>query len=434
MKTRRIYPNYFIRKVIQMNSTQSSLFIGCDVSSDVNFFSFLLQDGTSVGSANFPNNVDGTNKLIELIFTKLNKFNCSSFLFGVEATSNYHTHLLRTIAASKLNLDFDMHLYQLNAQLVRNFKKAYPIKSKTDKYDAYIIAERLRFGNLPEEFIPFDKYEPLRRLTRARFHIIKMIEKETNYFLSILFIKFSEYKKMPFSKTLGNTSSTLITEFDLQDIEDISIGELVDFLIIKSKNRFQDPEAYAIEVKKVVRNCYRIEPKLNDAINTILAISLENIKAFKKSLNTINKSITKEFSLFQCTLNSIPGIGVIYAASILSEIGSRHFSNDGKLAKFAGITWFHKESNKFSSEETRMTKAGNIYLRYYLLQAANSVKNYCYEFGIYYHKKYNEVNKHQHKRAIALSARKLIRVIFILLRDKTLYDPSRYLNATGGDS
>ena len=43
------------------------------------------------------------------------------------------------------------------------------------------------------------------------------------------------------------------------------------------------------------------------------------------------------------------------------------------------------------------------------------------EFSNYYSKKFNEVTKYQHKRALALSSRKLVRLIHSLLRDNRLY-------------
>ncbi|MFW6030917.1 MAG: hypothetical protein ACOCRO_11790, partial [Halanaerobiales bacterium] len=86
------------------------------------------------------------------------------------------------------------------------------------------------------------------------------------------------------------------------------------------------------------------------------------------------------------------------------------------------------------SDETSMSKFGNKYLRYYFIQAANSVKNHCQEYHDYYWKKHNESTKHKHKRSLVLSARKLVRLIFVLLRDNTLYDPSRYLETKGGGS
>ncbi|SFK34822.1 hypothetical protein SAMN04488569_10251, partial [Marinilactibacillus piezotolerans] len=39
----------------------------------------------------------------------------------------------------------------------------------------------------------------------------------------------------------------------------------------------------------------------------------------------------------------------------------------------------------------------------------------------YYQKKYKEVPKTQHKRALVLTARKLVRLVFALLSDHQLY-------------
>ena len=43
------------------------------------------------------------------------------------------------------------------------------------------------------------------------------------------------------------------------------------------------------------------------------------------------------------------------------------------------------------------------------------------EYLDYYHKKYGEVLIHKHKRALALTGRKLVRLIFALLRNNQLY-------------
>ena len=51
-----------------------------------------------------------------------------------------------------------------------------------------------------------------------------------------------------------------------------------------------------------------------------------------------------------------------------------------------------------------MIKSGNRFLRYYLLEAANSVRGCDSEFQRYYDLKYHEVNMGQHKRALALTA------------------------------
>lgn len=72
-----------------------------------------------------------------------------------------------------------------------------------------------------------------------------------------------------------------------------------------------------------------------------------------------------------------------------------------------------------------MSKAGNRYLRYYLIEAANSVKNNIPEYKAFYLKKFSEAKTHQHKRALALMSRKLIRLIFGLLAINQLYSAKK---------
>ncbi len=371
----------------------NTLYVGCDVSSDDNYFCFLLGDGTKLDTKCFDNNKSGANKLVKLILKHLETNSLSALIFGVEATSNYHFHLLNFIAYNELLADYDVKVYQLNAKIIKNFKDAYSDKSKTDKYDAFIIADKLRFGRLPEEYTPFNEYEPLKRLTRTRFHLAENLRREMNYFISNLFLKFSEYKKLPFSNTFGATSVALFTEFDVEEIADLSIQELIDFLVEKGKNRFSDPEGYAKEIKRIARNCYNIDRDIQDAVNLTLETSLDTIKALKSSLKRVNKAIEREVSKFQQTLDSIPGIGPIFTSGIIAEIGNiSNFTDEAKLAKYAGLVWNHKQSNDYKSDETGMSKYGNKYLRYYLIQAANSVKNYCPEYKDYYSKKAQRVN------------------------------------------
>ena len=109
----------------------------------------------------------------------------------------------------------------------------------------------------------------------------------------------------------------------------------------------------------------------------------------------------------------------------MAEIGSvKAFRSQDAIAKYAGIVWNPDQSGNFSADDLNMSKAGNRYLRYYLMEAANSVKNHAPVYNAFYHKKFGEVTKHQHKRALALTSRKLIRLIFGLLDKNQLYSES----------
>ena len=70
-----------------------------------------------------------------------------------------------------------------------------------------------------------------------------------------------------------------------------------------------------------------------------------------------------------------------------------------------------------------MSKAGNKYLRYYLIEATGSVILNLPEYKAFYQKKFDEVKTHQHKRSLTLTSQKFIRLVFGLLAKNQLFVP-----------
>ena len=91
------------------------------------------------------------------------------------------------------------------------------------------------------------------------------------------------------------------------------------------------------------------------------------------------------------------------------------------LAKYAGLTWQQHQSGNFEAQTTRMIHSSNRFLKYYLCEAAFSLVRCDKEYRDFYNLKYKEVNRFQHKRALALTARKFVRLVFALFKDKRLY-------------
>ena len=126
------------------------------------------------------------------------------------------------------------------------------------------------------------------------------------------------------------------------------------------------------------------------------------------------------------TLTSIKGIGPVYSAGIISEIGSiKRFKDQASLAKYAGLSWSRYQSGNFDADNTHLINSGNRYLRYYLIEAANLVRRHDPELKSFYELKYRETPKTPHKRALALTARKFVRLVYALLRDQRLYSPPK---------
>lgn len=137
-----------------------------------------------------------------------------------------------------------------------------------------------------------------------------------------------------------------------------------------------------------------------------------NIRALKSSLKEVNKAIEKEMKGFSNPLLSVKGLGPVYAAGIFACLGNiKRFSTHDQIAKLAGLVWKRNQSGKFEAEEERLIREANRYLRYYLVRQLYRSRVYNEEYQAYYQKKYWEVNKHQHKRALVLTARKLVRQI-----------------------
>jgi acetyl-CoA C-acetyltransferase len=121
----------------------------------------------------------------------------------------------------------------------------------------------------------------------------------------------------------------------------------------------------------------------------------------------------------------VMGLGPVFAAGLIAEIGDiNRFDNQASLAKFSGLAWTRHQSGSFEAQNAKLIRSGNRYLRYYFIEAANSVRRCNSEYARFYNLKFKEVNKFQHKRALALTARKLVRLVFALLKSNRLYTPS----------
>jgi transposase len=172
---------------------------------------------------------------------------------------------------------------------------------------------------------------------------------------------------------------------------------------------------------------------MQQPVHTILGLSLQHINFLEKQQKRLDTAIAQRMEAISHTLDTIPGFGPVFSAGIIAEIGDiRNFSNfncdQAKVAKYAGFKWRTHQSADFKADESKLTRTGNRYLRYYFCEAANSVRMRDRDYAAFYNRKYNEVRKHQHKRAVVLTARKLVRLVVRLLATNQPYLPGRCAN------
>lgn len=404
----------------------NSLYAGIDVSKNNNVTYLMKPDGSKHSVFSIPNDISGAKLLSERIVSSLQSLSLSEVVIGMEATSIYGELLVYSLREDENLKKFQRNIHVLNPKQVAKFKLAYPDLPKNDYVDAFVIADHLRFGRINTEVYMDDyRYKALQMLTRARFFAVQNLTREKERFANYLFLKCCSIAQ---DKNLPNSSATMLNIMEhydtVDDLANASLDDLTAFVRESGRGRFTDPEAFAKAVHKAARSSYRLPKTVNDSVNQIMAVSISAMKSLEKQIAEYDKAIERQFEIIPNTLTSIPGIGKVYSAGIIAEIGDiRRFDSQAAVAKYAGLVWSQHQSGSFEAEATHMIKSGNRYLRYYLLEAANSVRRYDSEFSRYYNLKFKEVNQFQHKRALALTARKLVRLVYRLLKDNRIYTP-----------
>lgn len=405
----------------------NTLYVGIDVSKQSNVVCLMKPDGTKHSTFSVQNNLGGAKQLTQKVVSALTSQRLSDVVIGMEATSVYGENLMFFLREDNSLSRFNRKLHLLNPRQVKKFKDAYSDLPKNDATDSFVIADNLRFGRITREVYMDDyRYKALQTLTRARFFAVSNLTREKQRFANYLFMKCSGLsQEKVFSVTCGATQLALIEAFESVDaLAYADIDALTAFIAEKGRGRFANPMETARAVQAAAKGSYRLPKTVNDSVNQVLAVSITSMRAMEASIKAYDKAIEAQLAIIPNTLTSIKGIGLVYSAGIIAEVGDiNRFDAQASLAKYAGLVWSQHQSGDFQAEHTSLIKSGNRYLRYYLLEAANSLRRCDPEFRRYYDLKFKEVNRFQHKRALALTARKLVRLIFRLLKDNRLYIP-----------
>jgi transposase len=416
----------------------STLFVGIDIAARTNVVSAIdFSQNFYIRMKPIPNAKGGAETMEALLVDVLSSHHeFKHVIIALESTGFYGVHIANYLSASDKLGPFGTEVYCLNPKEVANYKKSFNSLDKTDGIDSFVIADFARVGRI--SIMPWrgPQYLALQRLTRHRLHIAECIAREKTYVLNNIFLKFSEFallrdEEHPFSDKYSATAEAILTEYMTNDdIIEAPFEDLVALISSKSRGRITYPEETAKILQAAARGSYRLDKCISEPITLSISSSFNCIRAFEKEKKAVEKAIEQTVRglnpVEYQVLRSIPGIGHVYAAGILAEIGTvKAFPNNNAIAKYCGIVWKKNESGDFQSEDTKMDKAGNRYLRYYIIEATGSVIRHCPEYKAFYDKKFAETTTHQHKRALALTSRKFLRMLFGLLDKSQLYSPEK---------
>ena len=399
----------------------------------------LFPDGQPLEShRSFANSLPGYSFAKQLLLEAIDTHSFDGIDVSGEATGFFWFPFFLQLANDPDLQAHDLNLFLLNPRWVKWFKKSFAEDDKCDQRDPFYIAERTRSRRPAATWTPDDTL-PLRFYTRFRFHLVQNLAREKCYFSAFLFLRASSYYRLkPFSDVFGATSRLVLSQQpSLDELAALPVEDLALQLHELSRHCLPDPLNNARKLQRVAQESFPLDPSLALPVQRILDLTLDHIRFLEHLISTVESWIAAEIENHPriAQLATIPGYGPVFSSGVGAEIGSidrflkplkwdkkrkRYRSRnlrdaEDAVAKIAGLWWPRRDSGDFEAQDRRMAKSGNRYLRYYLIQGANKMRMHIPDYATFYAGKYREVTKHQHKRALVLTARKSLGPIVGLL-------------------
>lgn len=388
--------------------------IGIDIGKNHHEASIVSPEGKQIGhSLRFATTHKGADSLMSFIFNNIGNSSC---IFGMEATGHYWYPIYSFLKARGYTI------YVINPIQSDSLRKMYIRQTKNDSIDSFLIAEVIRFGQFTTTSMADESILAMRQLCRYRDSVISSRTEIKLRISTIMEQIFPEYEKQFSSLWLSTSMGILEKYLTPENIENAPIDEL--FEIIKDKSHNKLTMKKAISIREAAADTFGIKIA-QDAFSFQLKQLIDRMNFLDKQIEALDCQILEYYEKFDCYLHTIPGIGMIAAATILAEIGDiNRFKSSSALVAFAGIDPTVRQSGEFSSTHNHMSKRGSPYLRHAIFLAATTCSFHNSPLNAYYKKK-REQGKH-HLTATGAVARKLTTIIYAVFRDGKPYEPKKF--------
>ena len=388
--------------------------VGIDIGKNHHEASIVSPEGKQIGrSLRFATAHKGADSLMSFIIKNIGNSPC---VFGMEATGHYWYPIYSFLKVKGYTI------YVINPIQSDSLRKMYIRQTKNDSIDSFLIAEVICFGQFGTTSMADENILAMRQLCRYRDSVISSRTEIKLRIGTIMEQIFPEYEKQFSSLWLSTSMGILEKYLTPENIENAPIDEL--FEIIKDKSHNKLTMKKAISIREAAADTFGIKIA-QDAFSFQLKQLIDRMNFLDKQIEALDCQILEYYEKFDCYLHTIPGIGMIAAATILAEIGDiNRFKSSSALVAFAGIDPTVRQSGEFSSTHNHMSKRGSPYLRHAIFLAATTCSFHNSPLNAYYKKKRDQ-GKH-HLTATGAVARKLTTVIYAVLRDSKPYEPKSF--------
>ena len=398
--------------------TLSTLVVGVDIAKETQWARFVDYRGLESGKfLKFHNDKNGFDIILASIEALCKSKRFDNVVVGMEPTGHYWKPLANYLI---------MHGIKVVMVNPYHTKRAKELddnsQTKNDKKDALTIAKLVRDGRYYEVYMPQDIYAELRVLTNSRISLMKRHNALKNTITAVM----DEY----FPEIVTVFKNPLKGKASIQILKSCPFPSLVVELGV---------EGVLAEIKKAVKKTVgrkKAEQLVETAKTSIgvgyglvsaklkLELMIEELELLIKQLAQIETAM--ELALadtgFRDIIIGIPGIGVVSAASFLGEIGDpMRFDHPRQISKMAGYNLVEDSSGK-SQSRTIISKRGRKNLRSILYQMAMTMIAVNAEMKeLYEYLKTRPNNPLKKKQALVVISKKIITVIYNLVKKQTEY-------------
>lgn len=382
--------------------------VGIDVAKDKHDCFICDSEGNVLKDVfTFSNDREGFNLLLSFMPTS-----SENVKVGLEATGHYSLNLINFL------IDNGYSPVVFNPLQINLFRKAHTLrKTKTDKIDAKLIALMLSSSDAKPHLDLSYHVMDLKSLTRYRSRLKDQLARLKISLTRIIEIMFPELEDCVYSI---NQKSTIALLYEFPSKELIANAHLTRLTnVLKDNSRGKYSKDKALEIRNVAINSIGTS---SDASSFELVQTIDMINFYSSKIDDLDAKIKDIMIELESPILSIPGISYNLGSIILAEIVDiNRFDTSSQLQAFAGLDPVTHQSGKFIATGVSMVKRGSPYLRWAILNAARLVAMRDPCFQDYYQRKRKE-GKH-HFVALTHVAKKLIRVIFKLLKTNTQFVP-----------
>ncbi len=300
--------------------------------------------------------------------------------------------------------------------------------TKCDKKDAITIAKLVKDGRYFEPYLPEEEYGELRGLSNARVSLIKRGNAIKNTITAILDEYFPEIWTVFKNPLKGKASRHVLRNcpFPVYILAKGEEGVLAEIKKAVKKT---------VGIKKVRQLIAAAEGSVGvryglEAAKMRLCWLLDDLKLIEKQLTELEQAMEQALHKTEYSelILGIKGIGIVTAASFLGEVGDPlRFQNARQIANYAGYNLVEDSSGK-SRSGTCISKRGRKQLRSILYQMAFTMVGKNAEMkALYCHLTTRKDNPLKKKQALVVVSKKIITVIYSLLKKQEAYKPELVL-------